>query len=285
MSGTITLPPLQDGHSVITSCFTLEDELACLHAADDADADAGADASAAISVLRDGRWQPACTFPLGPVFPVFDVRPDGLAVVADVRCNPGEANARVFRDGVETASFHCGDGIEHLQIDPDDAIWIGYFDEGVYGETELAQQGLVRMSLEGELIAGAKALIDDCYALNVGRGAVWASWYSSFMIVRLDPDLAMHRLQKPADLAVGALAMSEHHCLVRHAYEPDRFSLFDIHGEALINRRYLTGKDLFQVELDRDDLLAMRNDRVHLIAAGEWQTLSVADLAEQTAGE
>ena len=70
--------------------------------------------------------------------PHVDVLADGLFLVVGARCSWTESgpelnalaidqSGRIFRRGC------LGDGIAHLQVAGDGAIWTGYFDEGVFG--------------------------------------------------------------------------------------------------------------------------------------------------------
>jgi hypothetical protein len=80
----------------------------------------------------------------------------------------------------EVATFHLGDGIEGVQVTTDRSIWVGYFDEGVFGGS-LGTAGLACFSEKGDLEfdfnAGAETrgipYIADCYAFNA-RISLWS---------------------------------------------------------------------------------------------------------------
>ncbi|PSL53592.1 hypothetical protein B0I31_10839 [Saccharothrix carnea] len=110
-----------------------------------------------------------------------------------------EHNAQVIDsagDVVRTAVL--GDGIGHLATTPTGQVWVGYFDEGVYGNfgwggpgpDPVGGPGLVRFDRDlrrawafpGD---GDAPSIDDCYALNVAGETAWASYYSDFPVVRV----------------------------------------------------------------------------------------------------
>jgi hypothetical protein len=82
------------------------------------------------------------------------------------------------------------DGIQHVLATASGHIWVGYFDEGVYGDNPVAHHGIVRFTpgldpdwtYPFDTDAGP---VDDCYALNVDGEAAWAYYYSSFPIVRI----------------------------------------------------------------------------------------------------
>jgi hypothetical protein len=102
--------------------------------------------------------------------------------------------ARIFdREGSKLLrTINLGDAIEHIQITSKGHIWVGYFDEGVYGGG-IGQSGLICFDAEGNAVfrysdfATEHKLpcIDDCYALNVCDDAVWVCYYSDFPLVCL----------------------------------------------------------------------------------------------------
>ena len=123
--------------------------------------------------------------------------PGGKWLLVEARARVGQsANADVFDgSGQLVASWFLGDGIEHLQVSTAGDIWVGYFDEGVYGGGQLEHSGLVCFGQDGDPklrfwqgIAEPNGLppIDDLYALNVCRnGDAWCCYYSDFPLVRL----------------------------------------------------------------------------------------------------
>lgn len=113
--------------------------------------------------------------------------PDGGFLVAAARTGratrPGE-QVQVF-DALGRASwtFDVGDAVEHLLVDAGGDLWVGHFDEN--------PEGIRRWNASGELLweSGATApgagWIMDCYALNVGRHAVWACPYTEFPVLEI----------------------------------------------------------------------------------------------------
>ncbi len=104
-------------------------------------------------------------------------------------------NAHVFDlEGTGVASFHVGDGVQFIQTDSSGRIWVGYFDEGVFGRGEFSPGGLDCFDSEGHCLFQFNEVaeswqlpcIDECYALNVvADGNVWAYCYSSYSVVHL----------------------------------------------------------------------------------------------------
>jgi hypothetical protein len=140
-------------------------------------------------------------------YPTLQPLPNGdlLAVGARSRWRDGkgEHNAVILEPNGDTAGTFCaGDGIQSAQVSPTGAIWISYFDEGVFGNfgwgadgtpTPLGAPGLVRWSLSGEKEWEYRPPegfggIDDCYAMNLDGETVWICYYSDFPIVRIERD-------------------------------------------------------------------------------------------------
>jgi hypothetical protein len=129
--------------------------------------------------------------------------PDDRFVIAGARCrwrpDGVEPNAQVVDsagDVVMTAVL--GDGIGWLATTPGGQTWVGYFDEGVYGNLgwggpdrePIGAPGLVRFDERLERawdypFDTGLGSISDCYALNVAGETVWACYYTDFPIVRI----------------------------------------------------------------------------------------------------
>lgn len=155
--------------------------------------------------------------------------PAEYMLVVDSRLWPdGSANAYVFdKLGKTIKSFVAGDGIQHVQTTSGGDIWIGYFDEGVYGGS-LGNAGLVCLVSNGQPtleyakdVAEPNSLpfIDDCYALNVANEKeVRISYYSDFPLVKLrEKQLERSWLDWPAK-PVKAFAVHESRLLMVPAY-------------------------------------------------------------------
>ncbi|MFE7761502.1 hypothetical protein [Streptomyces sp. NPDC057438] len=145
-----------------------------------------------VTITDDG----SRTTALGPVsarFPRLDSLPDGGFVVADSRSGDDEEQVQVFDAlGRPSWTFRVGDGIEHLLTDEAGDLWIGYFDEGVFGDP-LSAPGARRWSVTGTPLWEFRPPpgvdhIADCYALNVGRAVTWVYPYTSFPLVEVRGD-------------------------------------------------------------------------------------------------
>jgi hypothetical protein len=101
--------------------------------------------------------------------------------------------ARVFdRKGRPLRSFDVGDGVESVQVSPSGEIWVSYFDEGIFGRSALAAEGVVCLDAAGQVLHTPTTNqlrlppIIDCYAMNVCRnGDVWLFYYDAFPLVRI----------------------------------------------------------------------------------------------------
>ncbi|WP_143228171.1 hypothetical protein [Actinomadura meyerae] len=143
-------------------------------------------------------------FPLA--HPTVQPLPDGRILAVGARARWREAgpdrNAIVYSaEGTALAAETFGDGIEHVFTTATGHIWVGYFDEGVFGNYgsggaegpgPIGSSGIVRFSpdlkIDWHFPSGMNdpwGMIIDCYALNVGADAVWTCYYTDFPIVRV----------------------------------------------------------------------------------------------------
>ncbi|WP_418960046.1 hypothetical protein [Streptomyces tritici] len=140
------------------------------------------------------------------------VLPDGGFVTAAPRSRPDEAHVQVFDAlGRVSRTFRVGDGVEHLLADESGALWVGHFDEGVYGDDPLSWPGLRRWDVTGEPLwtydHRDSGEISDCYALNVHRTHAWACAYRHFDLLEIRPG---RRPVAHANPVRGANALAVH---------------------------------------------------------------------------
>ncbi|MFF2851149.1 hypothetical protein ACFVT5_33180 [Streptomyces sp. NPDC058001] len=122
----------------------------------------------------------------------FDALADGGFIVAATRSHRDEEppQAQVFDAlGRPSWTFRLGDAIEHLLADEDGTLWVGYFDEGIFGD-DLSAPGLRQWSGTGDPLWEFKRGpgvedIADCYALNVGAHSVWVCPYQRFPLIEV----------------------------------------------------------------------------------------------------
>jgi hypothetical protein len=113
--------------------------------------------------------------------------PGGQILVVAAR---GGAAAIFDVDGAPLRRGRVSDGIEHVLTSAAGNVWIGYFDEGVYGNDPAGHHGIVRYTADLEPdwmypYDTGFGPVDDCYTLNVEGETAWSCYYSGFPIVRM----------------------------------------------------------------------------------------------------
>jgi hypothetical protein len=238
----------------------------------------------------DGRTESsAIRFLLEAPFPEFDQAEDGTWAVASARCKPGMANLKLLSsDGIEIRRFPVGDGIEHIQFDANGDLWVGYFDEGIFGnddwvlpdhEFPLPCHGLVRFDRGGRVLwTLGDSSMADCYALNVCRDKVWTYYYTDFPILEIDIRTGKI-IRRETGLAGGnCLAVDDRHALLagENGAAGVRLVLLRLEGGTA---RAIATADFAPSDsrAARPQLRAGRSDTIHFIADGVWSKITVAD--------
>jgi hypothetical protein len=146
-------------------------------------------------LLQDDQLIERLQFSLLEPFVRVDEFPDGRWLIVNARSR-GQGNARVLsNDGKEERRIELGDGIEHVKIDDHQRIWVGWFDEGIFGNDNWrlpgrkwapSAHGIAAFDDQGALITHATLeSIADCYSLNVFGDEAWACTYTDFPIWRM----------------------------------------------------------------------------------------------------
>ena len=137
--------------------------------------------------------------------------PGDRFLVAGARCrwrrDGPDRNAVLYdADGQVVSEHVLGDGIEHVLATSTGQVWVGYFDEGIYGnygwgeadsEEPVGAYGIVRFSPGLEPAwhypryteVGPWDAVSDCYALNVDDTCTWACYYTDFPVVCIRDDI------------------------------------------------------------------------------------------------
>ena len=189
-----------------------------------------------------------------PIEPVIRYSPfiqplsDGGFVIVEstvARTDDAHNADRYDGSGRLVAQFLLYDGIEHLLADGEDRLWVGYFDEGIFGNGAHAAAGLCQFDASGQALwsfvppEGGER-IDDCYALNVADDAVWTHYYSCYDLVRIGRDGASRRWTTPL-VGAGIVARDDHRVLTVGAYgkgQPiDLCHLWDLGADGLEHPR------------------------------------------------
>lgn len=144
--------------------------------------------------------------------PWLDALPDGGFVLAEARSEVDADHVQVFDAlGRPSWTFRVGDAIEHLLTDTSGALWVGHFDEGVYGDDPLSHPGLRRWSSTGEPLwsfsPGPGPLdMSDCLALNVHGTTAWACPYMHYPLIEVRADGSV-RVRTTQVSRVGGMAV------------------------------------------------------------------------------
>jgi hypothetical protein len=176
--------------------------------------------------------------PLDLAFPHVELFPDGRILLAGARSSwrgpqDFDVNAAVFDP--RTGALHrilLGDGIEDIAIDGSGRIWVSYFDEGVFGNfgwsnpgpPGLGAGGLVCFDAAGNVLwrfnrEDSESVIDDCYAMNASREAIWVFYYSDFRVCRVGMDFSTHYFRPDNVAGSHALAVSDSAFLFSNQYD------------------------------------------------------------------
>lgn len=174
---------------------------------------------------------------LDVAYPKVQPLPGGRTLVVGARCRwrpeGAERNAVIFdADGRKSAEGTLGDGIQEVLTTPTGRIWVGYFDEGVYGNygwggpgpEPVGSPGLVQFTDAFEVAwqypdDADGGDISDAYSLNVEGEIAHVCYYADFPLVCIDADV----LQTWKNTAVSpqAIAVSDTRCAMFGGYGGD----------------------------------------------------------------
>jgi hypothetical protein len=265
-----------------------------------------------VRVPPDGRGARAVRVELELVASRVQPLADGGFLVASSRCarytdGTHELNGAILAaDGHEVRRVLLGDGIGELQLDRDGCIWVGYLDEGVFGnlgwDKPVGAPGLIRFAPTGDVLwkypqgfehppegdvmrgpSGANALppIDDCYAMNVAYDAVWICPYSDFPLVRIGLDGATRSWPPFGVDGPAAFAVDHGRVLMFGGYRSNgdlrRVVVADVEDDVVRPGREfdLVGPD--GTPLDANIRVEGRGPTLHVLAGTTWSRLDVRD--------
>ena len=217
-----------------------------------------------------------------------------LVIAARCRWRPEgpDRNAHVYSpDGALVAEYTFGDGIQDLLTTPSGSAWVGYFDEGVFGNygwggpgpEPLGSCGLARFAPGGEpdwrFPPDDTASIDDCYALNVTGETAWACYYSDFPVVKVEKGQVTAWRN---DLAHGAksLIVDDRRVGMAGGYRPHRDRL--VIGELGDSDLREAGRYRLVLPegqpLPDDVRMVGRGPDLHVFHGTDWYRLSLTDI-------
>lgn len=224
-------------------------------------------------------------FALQSPFPIIDQFPDGRWLVSYARSD-GKARTRVLdQTGAEIRRFELGDGIEHLKIDENGLIWVGWFDEGIFGNDNWnypghrwppSSNGIAAFNSEGELIRKASIeSIADCYALNVFDEEVWACTYTDFPIWQMigkEENLWNSKLS-----GTKAIAISNPYVIAAGGYRDklNRLVVLRLENDEVVT---IGVWQIPQIRNENSEVLLLdgRADQLHLVSDENWYRWTVS---------
>lgn len=220
--------------------------------------------------------------------------PDGRVLLVAARCRwragGADRNAVIFTpDGAVSRRGTFGDGIAHVLTTPSGKTWVGYFDEGIFGNfgwqgpgpEPIGAAGIVRFTAdlqpEWRYPSGnGVEPIDDCYALNVVGETAWSTYYSDFPVVRIATDTV--RSWPGARTGAHAIITDDGtRCALVGGYNQHRHRLLvgDLdRGHFKPYRLSLPGGR----RLPRDVQIIGRGPDLHLFTDSTWYRLNLEDI-------
>ncbi|MFS0647431.1 hypothetical protein AB1L08_21320 [Siminovitchia sp. 179-K 8D1 HS] len=206
-----------------------------------------------------------------PLIPTeVDLFSDGSLLLVQSRCLKDgkymERNARRYNpNGQLIEAFPLGDGIENVQIDETDTIWVSYFDEGIFGnfgwEQPMGSEGIVAYTMNGNKLWGASGYgIVDCYALNVvSSREVYFYYYDDFFLVQLNEKKETIRYRVEGKGAMqqfmfdqaGMIGQIDMYTIMRFQIKnrtitpKKKLQLIDEHGKRIIGPVFMRGTFLY----------------------------------------
>ncbi|MEU8118704.1 hypothetical protein AB0C21_08335 [Spirillospora sp. NPDC049024] len=236
-------------------------------------------------------------FPLA--HPSVQPLPDGrvLAVGARARWRQDgpDRNAIIYSaDGTALAAETLRDGIEHVFTTGTGHVWVGYFDEGVYGNygwggpdgpAPIGSCGLARFSPDLEIDRrfpyppdNPWGAISDCYALNVDADTAWTCYYTHFPIVRVH-DGELTGWDGDGE-AAHALITDGSRIALYGGYGPDRDRL--IAGRLTDDQMRSTGEHRVVLpnghRLPKEARVIGRGPDLHILTSADWYRLDLSDV-------
>ena len=228
--------------------------------------------------------------------PLVQLLPQRGVLVVGARCQwtdaGAEHNALVYDDhGRLLIQGTLGDGIEHLRTTPSGQIWVGYSDEGVYGNygwgppngpIPVGAPGIVSFTSDLERSWGfpsgdtsSCSIVDDCYALNADGETIWACYYHDFPVVRIRDGVV--RAWTNEVRGATALAVSSDQVWLAGGYGPERDQL--VTGTLRRDRLQVQATKRIvlpdESELPPGAAITGVGSRLHVVHGQDWFILDV----------
>lgn len=200
--------------------------------------------------------------------------PDGRVLTVTVRGHAAVHDAA----GDEVATTKFGGHIAHVLTTPSGHIWVGYYDQGVFGVDGPGAHGLVRFApdLTPDWLC-PEGLVYDCYTLNVVGEAAWVCPYERFPVLRAR-DGVVREWANPVAGPYGLLVRGSRVALVGGYHKPD--DLMTV-GE-LRDAVHVTGERVLTLPDERalpdDARIVCRGQELHVFTEGQWYGLDLDDV-------
>lgn len=232
---------------------------------------------------------------LTATFPQVEMLPTDEILVVAPRCQrlsdgTHELNAKIYdSSGRLNREFLLGDGIEHAQTDARGNIWVGYFDEGVYGNFgwdsggTFGAAGLSCFTNSGEKLwdfhppEGFDS-ISDCYALNVSASGVWAYYYTGFPFISVDSNWQVRGWE--TGWAGGrTFAVGDQRILLYGGYgdENTACNLFNVGDRDTELAAHVSLVLPPEVDLSKSTVIG-RDRELHVFSRDDWYRFSIESL-------
>jgi hypothetical protein len=161
--------------------------------------------------------------------PIIQKFLDGRWLIIEARTGPSTPNAFVFNtDGTLENKFFVGDGIQTALLDQLGKIWIGYFDEGIFGAFSkmppkespyyrYGPSGLIRTDDRGKIEFAynekfPNKLISDIESLTLDdKNQAWFCPYTDFFVASAAADDVTFVLPRAPTSLPTALSVGPHY--------------------------------------------------------------------------
>jgi hypothetical protein len=242
-----------------------------------------------LSIFDGGTESNVAVMPSG-AHPVVDQMADGRWLVAGSRAEEGEKNGRIYdADGRLEHTMILGDGIENLLCSADGTVWVGYFDEGVFGGPNkdgswpVSSGGIVQFDAAGRPLwsfnehVRENYSIADSYAMTLSGTDVWACFYTDFPIARISGGKPVFWSNSIA--GAKAIAVKDDIVMLGGGYGEDatRITLVKLDGKC---SRELGSLRFGKEKRGAAHLLQGRGSVIHIVADGVWSKVPVYKAAE-----
>ena len=181
-------------------------------------------------VVCEGNWQEPLLFECQDLFSPFVQRfADGRWLILGRRCNGTDRNARVFSKDLDLLNeFRLDDAIEQVIVDPNDEIWVGYYDENPLGLRKFSDKG----DLIYDFNASSGHNIFDLYAMDLdAEGTIWVYPYKDFYLARISKEDVEVVIENCPVKGAKAILVGGGHVAFFGNYNDDRVLLFDIEAQ------------------------------------------------------